>query len=164
MRIRRIGSLSASFLQEHREPGDHEQCRPRPDEHRDRIVVAGRQPGGGQLGQVAPLRGEQDAEADGRRLQERRVRRGLAFSLEKRAPARLPIRLIRLVAAVLFSVFAGLARGGVEHAWLPFFPWLTLAAVAPERQAGPPVPAPLLLAGLGAVVAIVVEAVLITPW
>jgi hypothetical protein len=66
--------------------------------------------------------------------------------------------------AVLFSVLAGLARGGVEHAWLPFFPWLTLAAVAPERQAGPPVPAPLLLAGLGALVAVVVEAVLATPW
>src|SRR3712207_7812239 len=54
-------------------------------------------------------------------------------------------------------------RGGVEHAWLPFFPWLTLAAVAPERQAGPPVPAPLLLAGLGAGVAIVVEAGLGPP-
>jgi hypothetical protein len=66
--------------------------------------------------------------------------------------------------AVLFSVLAGLARGGVEHAWLPFFPWLTVAAVAPERQAGPPVPPPILLAGLGAVVAIVVEAALATPW
>jgi hypothetical protein len=66
--------------------------------------------------------------------------------------------------AVVFSVLAGLARGGVEHAWLPFFPWLTVAAVAPERQAGPPVAAPLLLAGLGAVVAVVVEAVLVTPW
>jgi hypothetical protein len=66
--------------------------------------------------------------------------------------------------AVLFSVLAGLARGGVEHAWLPFFPWLTVAAVAPERQAGPPQPAPVLLAGLGATVAVVVEAVLATPW
>jgi hypothetical protein len=66
--------------------------------------------------------------------------------------------------AVLFSVLAGLARGGVEHAWLPFFPWLTVAAVAPERPEGPPVGAPLLLAGIGAVVAVVVEAVLATPW
>jgi hypothetical protein len=66
--------------------------------------------------------------------------------------------------AVLFSVLAGLARGGVEHAWLPFFPWLTVAAVAPERQAGPPVAAPLLLTALGAVVAVVVEAILATPW
>ncbi|NJC70396.1 hypothetical protein HC031_11835 [Planosporangium thailandense] len=66
--------------------------------------------------------------------------------------------------AVLFSVLAGLARGGVEHAWLPFFPWLTVAAVAPERQAGPPVAAPLLLTVLGVVVAVVVEAVLATPW
>ncbi|GII21720.1 hypothetical protein Pme01_13170 [Planosporangium mesophilum] len=66
--------------------------------------------------------------------------------------------------AVLFSVLAGLARGGVEHAWLPFFPWLTVAAVAPERQAGTPVPAPLALTALGAVVAVVIEAVLATPW
>ncbi len=66
--------------------------------------------------------------------------------------------------AVLFSVLAGLARGGVEHAWLPFFPWLTVAAVAPERQVGPPVPTPLLLTALGAAVAVVVEAVLTTPW
>jgi hypothetical protein len=66
--------------------------------------------------------------------------------------------------AVLFSVLAGLARGGVEHAWLAFFPWLTVAAVAPERQAGPPVPAPLLLSGVGALSAIVIEALLATPW
>jgi hypothetical protein len=66
--------------------------------------------------------------------------------------------------AVAFSVLYGLARGGVEAAWLPFFPWLTIAAVAPERQGGTPVPSPLLLAGGGAVTAIVVEAVLATPW
>ena len=35
------------------------------------------------------------------------------------------------------SIALGLARGGVEHAWLAFFPWLTIAAVAPNRQAGP---------------------------
>jgi hypothetical protein len=67
-------------------------------------------------------------------------------------------------AAVVFSIVAGLARGGVEHAWLAFFPWLTIAAVAPERQAGPAAPSPLLLAALGAVVAVVVEALLATPW
>jgi hypothetical protein len=72
--------------------------------------------------------------------------------------------LVGAAIAVLFTVLAGLARGGVEHAWLPFFPWMTLAAVAPERQAGPPLPTPLLLVGLGAVVAVVVEAVLATPW
>jgi methylthioxylose transferase len=72
--------------------------------------------------------------------------------------------LVGAAIAVLFSMLAGLARGGVEHAWLPFFPWLTVAAVAPERPAGPPAPAPLLLAGLGAAVAVVVEAVLATPW
>ena len=31
-----------------------------------------------------------------------------------------------------FSILAGLARGGAEAAWLPFFPWLTVAAVAPD--------------------------------
>jgi methylthioxylose transferase len=66
--------------------------------------------------------------------------------------------------AVLFSIVAGLARGGVEHAWLAFFPWLTMASVAPQRQAGPDVPAPALLAAAGAVTAIVIEAVLATPW
>jgi hypothetical protein len=72
--------------------------------------------------------------------------------------------LVGAAAAVVFSVLAGLARGGVEHAWLAFFPWLTVAAVAPERQAGPAVPSPLLLAGVGAVVAVVIEASLMTPW
>ncbi len=66
--------------------------------------------------------------------------------------------------AVAFSVLAGLARGGAEAAWLPFFPWLTVATVAPQRQAGPPPPSPLLLVGVGALTAIVVEAVLATPW
>jgi hypothetical protein len=72
--------------------------------------------------------------------------------------------LVGAAAAVLASILAGIARGGVEHAWLPFFLWLTVAAVAPERQGGAPVPAPLLLAGVGALVAIVIEAVLATPW
>jgi hypothetical protein len=72
--------------------------------------------------------------------------------------------LVGAGAAVLFSLAAGLARGGVEHAWLPFFPWLTVAAVAPERQGGEPPPTPLLLVAAGAVTAIVIEAVLATPW
>jgi methylthioxylose transferase len=67
-------------------------------------------------------------------------------------------------AAVVFAVLTGLARGGVEHAWLTFFPWLTVAAVAPLRQAGPPAPGPLLLVGAGAVEAVVLAAVLATPW
>jgi hypothetical protein len=65
--------------------------------------------------------------------------------------------------AVVFSVLAGLARGGVEHAWLAFFPWLTVGAVAPRRQAGPDLPAPLVLAAVGALAAIVIGAVLATP-
>jgi len=66
--------------------------------------------------------------------------------------------------AVAFSLLAGLARGGAEAAWLPFVPWLTVAAVAPERQGGPTPPAPLLLVAVGAVTAVVVEALLATPW
>ena len=66
--------------------------------------------------------------------------------------------------AVAFSSPPGLARGGVEAAWLPFFPWLTVAAVAPERQGGDAARSPLLLVAVGALTAIVVEAVLATPW
>jgi methylthioxylose transferase len=72
--------------------------------------------------------------------------------------------LVGAAVAVTFTIVAGFARGGAEHAWLPFFPWLTVAAVAPLRQAGPPVPTPLLLAGVGAAAAIVIEAVLVSPW
>lgn len=68
--------------------------------------------------------------------------------------------LVGAGAAVLSTVLAGLARGGVEHAWLTFFPWLTVAATAPERQAGPPVRSPLLLVGAGAVAAVVIRAAL----
>jgi hypothetical protein len=66
--------------------------------------------------------------------------------------------------AVAFSVLFGLSRGGAEAAWLPFFPWLTVAAVAPTTQGGKIPPSPLLLVGVGAVTAIVIEAVLATPW
>lgn len=72
--------------------------------------------------------------------------------------------LVGAGAAVLFTVLAGLARGGVEHAWLAFLPWLTVAAVAPERPGGPPVRVPLLTALAGAVTAVVVQAVLLSPW
>jgi len=67
-------------------------------------------------------------------------------------------------AAVVFSIATGLARGGVEHAWLAYFPWLTIAAVAPEHRGGPVPPPPLLLVSVGVVTAVVVEAVLATPW
>lgn len=72
--------------------------------------------------------------------------------------------LVGAGAAVVFSIAAGLARGGVEHAWLPFFPWLTVAAVAPEKPAGELPQTPLLLTAVGAALAIVIEALLITPW
>jgi len=66
--------------------------------------------------------------------------------------------------AVAFSVLAGLSRGGVEAAWVPFFPWVTVAAVAPTTQGGPPTESPLLLVAVGALTAIVIEAALATPW
>jgi hypothetical protein len=72
--------------------------------------------------------------------------------------------MLGAAAAVLFSIGAGLARGGVEHAWLPFFPWLVVAVVAPEERGGPTPAAPLLLAGIGALTAVIIEAVLLTPW
>lgn len=62
--------------------------------------------------------------------------------------------------AVVFTLVAGLARGGAESAWLPFFPWLTMAVVAPRHQGGETVPTPLLLVGAGAVTAIVIKAIL----
>ena len=72
--------------------------------------------------------------------------------------------LVGAGAAVVFSIAAGLARGGVEHAWLPFFPWLTVAAVAPEHPAGEPVRTPVLLVALGALSAVLIEAIVATPW
>jgi hypothetical protein len=66
--------------------------------------------------------------------------------------------------AVAFSLLAGLARGGAEAAWLPFFAWLTVAAVAPPIQGGEAARTPRLLVAVGALTAIVVEAVLATPW
>jgi hypothetical protein len=66
--------------------------------------------------------------------------------------------------AVAFSLLAGLARGGAEAAWLPFFAWLTVAAVAPPIQGGEAARTPRVLVAVGALTAIVVEAVLATPW
>lgn len=72
--------------------------------------------------------------------------------------------LVGAGAAVTFSISAGLARGGAEVAWLPFFPWLIVAAVAPPMQGEEAPPPPVLLVAVGAATAIVIEAVLATPW
>lgn len=72
--------------------------------------------------------------------------------------------LVGAAAAVVFAVGAGLARGEMEHAWLPYFPWLLVAAVAPERAESRIGRAPLLLAGTGALSAIVLAGVLRTAW
>ncbi|GIF72712.1 hypothetical protein [Asanoa siamensis] len=63
--------------------------------------------------------------------------------------------------AVLFTLVTGLARGGAETNWLPYFPWLTMAAIAPRQQAGETIPTPLLLVAAGAATAIIIRAILI---
>ena len=70
------------------------------------------------------------------------------------------------VLVVLFAVGSGLSRGEVERSFLPFFPWLLVGAVAPEPGQDPrsTAPAPLLLIGAGAASAVLIEAVLRTPW
>lgn len=60
--------------------------------------------------------------------------------------------------AVAFTVLGGFAADDVATAWLPFFGWSTIAVTAPRRQAGPPVPVPLLLTGSGALVGLLVAA------
>jgi methylthioxylose transferase len=72
--------------------------------------------------------------------------------------------LVGAVLGVGFAILAGLARGEAERSWLPFFPWLLVAAVAPERRGGPASPTPVLLVGAGAVTAVTIQAVLRTAW
>jgi hypothetical protein len=72
--------------------------------------------------------------------------------------------LVGAVGGIGFAIVVGLTRGGAESGWLPFFPWLLVAAVAPARPGGEPPAAPLWLAGAGAATAVVIEAVLASPW
>jgi hypothetical protein len=65
---------------------------------------------------------------------------------------------------VAYAVLAGLARGEAERYWLPFFPWLLVAAVAPERRGEPAGPTPVLLVAAGAATAVCLQAVLRSPW
>jgi hypothetical protein len=73
--------------------------------------------------------------------------------------------------AVVFAVGSGIARGEVERSWVPFFPWLLVAAVAPERRPaagdGPEAeaaPMPLALVALGAAATVGLAAILRSPW
>lgn len=72
--------------------------------------------------------------------------------------------LVGAALGVGFAVVAGLARGEAERSWLPFFPWLLVAAVAPERPGGASSPCPALLVSVGAVGTVVLQAVLQTAW
>ncbi|TWJ15823.1 hypothetical protein LX16_1537 [Stackebrandtia albiflava] len=72
--------------------------------------------------------------------------------------------LVGSAAAVVFSVVMGTARGGVEQTWLPLFPWLMIAATAPARPGGPPLPFPWMPAAATAATGLVIQAVLVPPW
>jgi methylthioxylose transferase len=72
--------------------------------------------------------------------------------------------LVGAGAGIGFAVLAGLARGETERSWLPFFPWLLVAAVAPARRGGVPPPTPVWLVGAGAATAVLLPAVLASPW
>ena len=72
--------------------------------------------------------------------------------------------------AVIFAILSGLSRGEVERSWLAFYPFLLIPAVAPAvrpprgtvgMDAGP---VPYWPVAVGAVGAIVIEAVLRTTW
>jgi methylthioxylose transferase len=68
--------------------------------------------------------------------------------------------LVGAALAAGWALGAGLMRGEPVRSWLPFLPWLAVAAVAPERRGGPP-PRPLLiLTSAGALLAIVAAALL----
>jgi hypothetical protein len=72
--------------------------------------------------------------------------------------------LVGAVGGIAFAVLAGLTRGEAERTWLPFFPWLLVAAVAPARRGGDLPSAPVWLAGAGALTGVVLQAVLASPW
>ena len=72
--------------------------------------------------------------------------------------------------AVGFAILSGLSRGEVERSWLAFYPFLLIPAVAPAMRPtaadpGPDAgPVPIWHIGVGALGAVVVEAVLRTTW
>jgi hypothetical protein len=76
--------------------------------------------------------------------------------------------LLGAAATALFAAVAGLADGGTERTWLPLFPWLLVAAVAPRpRPAGPgdrlrAGSLPVILMSLGAIGAVVLRLCLAT--
>lgn len=57
-----------------------------------------------------------------------------------------------------FTLAVDLARGEVEHSWLPFMPWLLVPASAPAHQGGDPERLSTFLLVLGATTAVVVRA------
>lgn len=79
--------------------------------------------------------------------------------------------LVGAFGAVAFAIGSGLARGEVERSWLPFYPWLLTAAVAPllrpgknatpEETAGP---LPWAEVFFGVLAAGVLQAILRTTW
>ncbi|HVQ93186.1 MAG TPA: hypothetical protein VMU51_19265 [Mycobacteriales bacterium] len=72
--------------------------------------------------------------------------------------------LVGGVLSVAWTIAAGLTHGEAERAWLPFFPWLLIGAVAPAHRGGPPPRPQLLLLAAGAATAICLQAILRSPW
>lgn len=72
--------------------------------------------------------------------------------------------LVGGVLSVAWAIAAGLTHGEAERAWLPFFPWLLVGAVAPIRRGDQPPRAPLLLIAAGAATGICLQAVVRSPW
>jgi len=75
-------------------------------------------------------------------------------------PGRLAYPVLGALAAVLLADASGMSRGEVERIWLPFLPWLLLAAVALHRAGS--VPRGWLVAQAGC--ALAVTALVRTTW
>src|SRR5262249_34571419 len=72
--------------------------------------------------------------------------------------------LVGAVAGIGFAVLSGMARGEVERSWLPFFPWLLVAAAAPARRGRPAAPVPGRAARARAGTRVARRAGLASPW
>jgi hypothetical protein len=72
--------------------------------------------------------------------------------------------LVGAILSVAWAIAAGLTHGEAERAWLPFFPWLLIGAVAPLRRGDPAPRPPLVLLAAGALAAVCVQGILRSPW
>jgi 4-amino-4-deoxy-L-arabinose transferase-like glycosyltransferase len=73
-----------------------------------------------------------------------------------RAPTRAALLPAVVLAAVVVAELSQMSRGEVERIWLPFVPWLALAAAAPGDRRS--------LVALQVSAALVVQSTLASPW